>query len=118
MLFVIAADDFELALTVVEDGVVADYAAIEQTPHLPPTNDSCDSKGVVQPHEKDLTHCLATERLRVPTFRTWAAPHSMKTSDRHGWHGSDLDPRYAVASGARPHGRGLPGAWSCPSRNP
>ena len=37
----LASCAFELALSVMEDGEVASYTAIEQQPHVPPTNDSC-----------------------------------------------------------------------------
>jgi hypothetical protein len=37
----LASCEFELALSVAEDGDVASYTAIEQQPHVPPANDTC-----------------------------------------------------------------------------
>ncbi len=37
----LASCEFELALSVKEDGEVASYTAIPQQPHVPPTNESC-----------------------------------------------------------------------------
>lgn len=37
----LASCEFELALSVMEDGEVASYTAIEQQPHVPPGNDLC-----------------------------------------------------------------------------
>ncbi len=58
----LASCDFELALTVVEDGFVADYTAIEQTPHVPPGNDRCDAaKGLeILPHFETVDTTAAT----------------------------------------------------------
>ena len=39
----LASCAFELALSVMEDGEVASYTTIEQQPHVPPTNDSCET---------------------------------------------------------------------------
>ncbi len=39
----LASCQFELALSVAEEGEVASYTAIEQQPHLPPVNDACGS---------------------------------------------------------------------------
>jgi hypothetical protein len=43
----LAGCDFELALSVMEDGAVASYTAIEQQPHVPPTNDECAASRMV-----------------------------------------------------------------------
>jgi hypothetical protein len=75
----LASCDFELALTVVEDGVVADYAAIEQTPHLPPTNDTCGSEqGIESPlfETRDTTAANFTDEL-VPTCAVSGASRSV-----------------------------------------
>lgn len=76
----LASCDFELALTVVEDGVVADYAAIEQTPHLPPTNDSCESaQGIESPlfDTRDTTAANFTDEDLVPTCAVGGASRSL-----------------------------------------
>ncbi len=76
----LASCDFELALTVVEDGVVADYAAIEQTPHLPPTNDDCGSaQGIESPlfDTRDTTAANFTDEDPVPTCAVSGASRSL-----------------------------------------
>jgi len=76
----LASCDFELALTVVEDGVVADYAAIAQTPHLPPTNDNCsDAQGIESPlfETRDTTAASFTDDDVVPTCAVSGASRSI-----------------------------------------
>lgn len=76
----LASCDFELALTVVEDGVVADYAAIPQTPHLPPTNDDCGlAQGIESPlfETRDTTAANFNDEDLVPTCAVSGASRSV-----------------------------------------
>jgi hypothetical protein len=76
----LASCEFELALTVVEDGVVADYAAIEQTPHVPPANDSCDAAQGIESslfETRDTTAANFTDEDLVPTCAVSGASRSL-----------------------------------------
>ncbi len=42
--------EFELALSVAEDGAVSSYTALEQVPHLPPVNDRCSAATAIDPN--------------------------------------------------------------------
>jgi len=46
----LASCEFELALTVAEDGAVSSYTALEQVPHVPPGNDQCGAATTLAPN--------------------------------------------------------------------
>ncbi len=57
--------NFDLALSVMEDGEVSTYTTVEQTPHVIPDNDSCDGARIVGPDAfievLDLTAATAND---------------------------------------------------------
>ncbi len=68
-----------------------------------PLKGSSGSRSVVRLHEQNSTLYLMTDHLHVPMLQTWAVLLSMKMSEGYGKHGSNLDQRYALASGTSPN---------------
>jgi hypothetical protein len=77
----LASCNFDLALAVMEDGVVSNYTMVEQTPHVIPPNDSCNAPTVLTtPDFSEILDITAATVFRTDPFGASCEPDRFSNS--------------------------------------